>query len=62
MTVGNLIRELERYDEDMEVLIKGSNSMYVDSIRHTNEEEVRAFYGEDFNALIICGGNQVGAV
>lgn len=62
MTVADLISELECYDEDMEVIIKGSNSMYVDSIRTTMESEVRAFYGDDWSAVVICGDEQVGAV
>lgn len=61
MTVGELISELEFFDEDMEVVIKGSNSMYVDEVGSTTEMEVQAFMGDDCSAVVICGSQQVGA-
>ena len=62
MKVKELIRELENYDDDTEVVIKVSNSMYVDSIEEINEDEVRAFYGDDYFSIVLYGGQQVGAV
>lgn len=62
MTVADLISELNCYDGDAEVLIKMSNSMYAESIGATREKEVRAFWGDDWSAVVICGDEQVGAV
>ena len=62
MTVRDLIDELENYDEDMEVVFRGSNTMYVDSIGTTGTNEVRAFYGDDWEAVVLYADQQVGAV
>jgi len=62
MTVRNLIDVLENYDEDARVVIKSCNSMYVDDIESAYEYEIRSFYGNDFNAVVICGDSQCGAV
>lgn len=62
MTVGQLINELENYDEDMEVVFKGSNSIYVDSVRTTGTDEVRAFFGDDWEAVVLYADQQVGAI
>lgn len=62
MTVADLISELEYYDKDAEVLIKVSNSMYAESIGVTTEKKIRAFWGDDWSAVVICGDEQVGAV
>ena len=60
MTVKELKNTLEYYDEDMEVLINGDNSGgYVDSINDTDIEDIRAFYGNDFQAVVL-NGRQVG--
>ena len=39
MTVKDLICELENFDEDMEVLIQSTNTMYADSIYGAEEKE-----------------------
>lgn len=62
MTVRELIEELECYDENMEVVMKPSNSMYVDGISCTDTRELRAFYGENKDALVLFSDGQVGAV
>ena len=62
MTVRDLIDALECYDEDERVLIKTCNSMYVDDVGTTDNYEVRSFYGDDFNAVVICGDSQCGAI
>lgn len=62
MTVRDLIDELENYDEDLEVVFRGSNTMYVDSIETTDINEVRAFYGNDWKAVVLYADQQVGAV
>ena len=62
MTVRNLIDKLENYDEDMEVVFRGSNTIYVDSIETTGTNKVRAFYGDDWEAVVLYADQQVGAV
>ena len=62
MTVRDLIDELENYDEDLEVVFNGNNTIYVDSIGTTGTSEVRAFYGKDWEAVVLYADQQVGAV
>lgn len=62
MTVRALIDKLENYDEDMEVVLRGSHTMYVDSIGAIGTNEVRAFYGNDWEAVVLYSDQQVGAV
>lgn len=62
MTVRELIEELECFDDDMEVVMKPSNSMYVDGISGAETKELRSFYGEDRNVLVITSSGQEGAV
>lgn len=62
MTVRDLIDELENYDEDMEVVFRGSNAMYVETIGTTGTNEIKAFYGKNWEAVVLYGNQQVGAV
>lgn len=62
MTVRELIEELECFDEDMEVVMRPSNSMYVDGIYGVITKELRAFYGEDRDVLVLTSDGQEGAV
>ena len=62
MTVRELIEELECFDEDMEVVMQPSNSMYVDGINGASTEELRAFYGDNKEVLVITSSGQEGAV
>ena len=62
MTVGELIEELECFNWNDKVLIKPVNSMYVERIDSVNGSEVRAFYGNDYHAVIIYAEEQAGAV
>lgn len=62
MTVRELINELECYDNDLEVVMKPSNSIYVDGISGTEMDELRAFYGEDRDVLVLTSDGQEGAV
>ena len=62
MTVKGLIYELENFDEDMEVLIQSTNTIYADSIYGAEEKELRSFYGNDREVLVIVARDQVGAV
>ena len=66
MTVGQLIRELENFDEDMEVRIGmiqryGSN-FAMDIDYDVEEHNVRGFYGGSYRAAIITEGGQCGTV
>lgn len=66
MTVRDLIEELEQFDEDMEVRIGmiqnyGSN-FAMNIIDNIAEHNIRSFYGNDFKAVVITEGNQVGTV
>ena len=62
MTVKDLICELENFDKDMEVLIQSTNTIYADSIYGATEKELRSFYGNDREVLVIVARDQVGAV
>ena len=62
MTVRELIEELEGFDGDMEVVMKPSNSMYVDGISGVRTKELSAFWGKDRNVLVITSSGQEGAV
>lgn len=62
MTVRELIEELECYYYDMEVVMKPSNSIYVDSIRCARKKEMTAMFGKDREVLVILSDGQEGAV
>lgn len=63
MTVRELIEELEGYDDNKEVLMCPSFSDYVESIGEVNGlREIRAFYGSDFDAVILGSNGQVGMI
>lgn len=66
MTVRELIDELENFDEDMEVRIGmiqnyGSN-FAMNIMRDVEEHNIRSFYGDDYKAVVLTEGNQVGTV
>jgi hypothetical protein len=66
MTVRDLIEMLEEFDEDMEVCIGmiqnyGSN-FAMNVIDDIAEHKIRAFYGDDYKAVVITEGNQIGTV
>jgi hypothetical protein len=66
MKVRDLIEELENFDEDMEVRIGmiqnyGSN-FAMNIIDNIAEHTINSFYGDDFKAVVITEGNQVGVV
>ncbi len=62
MTVRELIGELECFSGDDQVVFKASNSMYVDSVDLVDMDTVRAFYGDDYDAVVVYASEQVGAV
>ena len=66
MTVGDLIAMLEEFDEDMEVRIGmiqnyGSN-FAMNIINDIAEHKINSFYGDDFKAVVLTEGNQIGTV
>lgn len=66
MTVRDLIDALEEFDEDMEVRIGmiqnyGSN-FAMDIMCEVEEHNIRSFYGDDYKAVVITEGGQVGTV
>ena len=66
MTVRDLIEELENFDEDMEVRIGmiqnyGSN-FAMNIVEDVAEHKINTFYGDDFKAVVITEGNQIGTV
>ena len=61
MTVNELIDELKNYDGNMRVVIRGCNSGgYVDSAKYVGTTEVTSFWDNDFDAVLIRGGQQLG--
>lgn len=62
MTVGELRELLEEFDDDMEVVMKPSNSIYADGIRGVATKELRANWGSDREVLVITSDGQEGAV
>lgn len=66
MKIRDLIEELEQFDEDMEVCIGmiqnyGSN-FAMNVMDNIAEHNIDTFYGEDFKAVVITEGNQIGVV
>ena len=66
MTVRDLIEMLEEFDGDMEVRIGmiqnyGSN-FAMNIVDDIAEHNIRTFDGEDFKAVILTEGEQIGTV
>lgn len=66
MTVRDLIDMLEEFDEDMEVCIGmiqryGSN-FAMNICEDVEEHTINAFYYDDYKAVVITEGNQIGTV
>lgn len=66
MTVRDLIEMLEEFDEDMEVCIgmiqKYGSNFAMNIVDSVEVHKIREFYGEDFRAVVITEGNQIGTV
>lgn len=66
MTVRDLIDVLEQFDGDMEVcigMIQNYGSNFAMNICEDIEEHnIRSFHGNDFRAVVITEGNQIGVV
>lgn len=62
MTVGELMEELQFYDQDMEVVMKPSNSSYADDVADTAIKQMAAFYGGDRDVVVLTSDMQLGAI
>ena len=62
MTVKELKELLEEFDDNMEVVMKPSNSTYVDGILGAREKELRAYFGQNRDVLVLTSSGQEGAV
>lgn len=66
MTVRELIEILEEFDEDMEVRIgmvqKYGCDFAMDIIDDVAEYKINTFYGDNFKAVVITEGEQIGVV
>lgn len=62
MTVRELIEKLECYNDDMEVVMRPINSIYVDGINEAITMELRAFWGNNREVLVLTSDGQEGAV
>lgn len=66
MTVRDLIEMLEEFDGDMEVrigMIQNYGSNFAMDIDYdVAEHKIRGFYGEDFKAVVLTEGEQIGTV
>ena len=68
MTVREMINELNGFDDDMQVVIKGCNSggyvdwtydQYSDGI---GQRKIRTHFGDDKEAVVIFGEEQAGMI
>lgn len=63
MTVRELKRMLEDYDEDMEIVFQPSGDVYGERIRYIEEGKgIAPFRGNDYRALILTSDGQCGSV
>lgn len=63
MTVGELKNKLEGYEDDMIIVCQPTGSMYGEHIGDIEDDKaIRAFYGNDYEALILTSEGQCGAV
>lgn len=63
MTVGELKRMLDDYDEDMKIVFQPSGDMYGERIGYIEEGKgIASFRGNDYRALILTSDGQCGSV
>ena len=66
MKVRELIEILEDFDENMEVrigMVQRYGSNFAKEVsKNVKEHMIRSFYGDDYNAVVITEGSQVGVV
>lgn len=62
MTVRELIEILNEYNDNAKVVLKPSNSEYVENIGDIGRKEISSLHGKDFNALVINGDGGCGSI
>lgn len=62
MTVRDLINELEYYDDNIEIVMQTSNNLYADGIGGVETNELKSFYGDDREVLVLMSDGQKGMV
>lgn len=63
MTIGELKRMLEDYDEDMEIVFQPSGDAYGERIGYIEEGKgIVSFRGNDYRTLILTSDGQCGSV
>ena len=66
MTVRDLIEMLEEFDEDMEVCIgmiqRYGSDFAMNICDDVEKHKIRSFYGDDFKAVVLTEGEQIGTV
>ncbi len=62
MKVSDLIDELKEYDGNLSVVFQPENSMYADYVGGCVQKELRAFFGEDKEVVVLKSNGQAGAV
>lgn len=62
MLVRELKSILENFNDEDPVVFKPANSMYVERLEdYPTKETISAFYGKDYEAIVIYSGGQCGA-
>lgn len=63
MTVGELKKMLEEYDDDSKIIFLPSDDMYGEHIKGIKEGKgVASFSGKDYKSLVLVSGGQCGSV
>jgi hypothetical protein len=66
MTVRDLIDALEQFDEDMEVCIgmiqRYGSDFAMDIIDDVEIHKINSFYGDNYKAVVLTEGSQMGTV
>lgn len=63
MTVGELKKMLEEYNDDSKIIFLPSDDMYGEYIKGIKEGKgVASFSGKDYKALVLVSGGQCGSV
>ena len=62
MTVRELIDELNRFEDDIEVVMKPCNSDYVHNICEAERRNVRGFWNDKTENVVLFAYDQTGAI
>lgn len=60
MTVGELVKELDKYDENTEIVIRPRYSIFVDKIHDIGKDKLLGFRCENKNVVVIATSEQLG--